>query len=142
MEWNKFKESEREYPEVIVEKTIEGFSKATSHLCEIQINPVSDFAGDLYVDFEFRVLLLSNTIKSYKFEIFRFGYNVDIFPVYSILDENIFEELTNRKMKLKQKTTQSNEEEFQNVLKEIFNSNRFKEVVSGLMKISKKHQNN
>lgn len=139
MEWNKFKESEREYPEELVEKTIEGFSKATSNLCEIQINPVADFAGDIFVDFEFRVLLLSNTIKSYKFEIFRFGYNVDIFPVLSILDENIFEELTEKKMRRKQKLKHSSEKEFQNLLNAIFNSNRFQEVVSGLMKISRKY---
>lgn len=139
MEWNRFRESEKEYPEELVEKTIEGFSKATSHLCEIQINPVADFAGDIYVDFEFRVLLLSSTIKSYKFEIFRFGYNVDLFPVFSILDETIFEELTDKKMGRKQKLKQSNEKEFQHLLNAIFNSKRFEEVVSGLMKISKKY---
>lgn len=139
MEWNNFTESEREYPEVIVERAIKGFSKATSHLCDIQISRVSEFAGDLYVDFEFRVLLLSNTIDTYKFEIFRFGYNVDIFPVFSILDENIFEELTQRKMIPKQKTNQQDEEAFQNLLDNIFKSKRFQEVVSGLMKISKKH---
>ncbi|WP_430468224.1 hypothetical protein [Winogradskyella ouciana] len=139
MEWNEFKESEKEYPEDIVAKTIDGFSKATSHLCEIQISPVESFVGDLFVDFEFRVLLLSNTIKSYKFEVFRFGYNVDLFPVFSIIDENIFEELTKKKMKRKQKTIQSNEIEFQEFLNGIFGTSRFKEVVSGLMKISRKH---
>ncbi|MDO6745515.1 hypothetical protein Q4553_13150 [Tenacibaculum soleae] len=139
MEWNEFKESEKEYPEDIVAKTIDGFSKATSHLCEIQISPVESFVGDLFVDFEFRVLLLSNTIKSYKFEVFRFGYNVDLFPVFSIIDENIFEELTKKKMRRKQKTIQSNEKEFQEFLNGIFGTSRFKEVVSGLMKISRKH---
>ena len=142
MEWNKFKESEKEYPEELVSKSIDGFSKATSHLCEIQISPVADFAGDLYVDFEYRVLLLSNTIKSYKFEVFRFGYNVDLFPVSTILDENIFEEITSRKMKHKQKLSQENEEQFQNLIKAIFESKRFQEVVSGLMKISKKYAKN
>jgi hypothetical protein len=63
MEWNNFTESKKEYPEEIVSKTISGFSKATSHLLEIQISPVADFASDLQVDFEFRVLLISNSIK-------------------------------------------------------------------------------
>jgi hypothetical protein len=138
MKWNEFKESEKGYPEDIVAKTIEGFSKATSHLCEIQIAEPVGF-GDLYVDFEFRVLLVSNTIKSYKFEILKFGYNVELFPVYSILEENIFEELAGKKMRHKQKTVQSNEKEFEEFLNNVFGTKRFKDVVSGLMKISKKH---
>ncbi len=139
MEWDKFKESEKEYPEDIVAKEIDGFSKATSHLCEIQISPIENFVGDLFVDFQFRVVLLSNTVKSYKFEVFRFGYNVDLFPVVSIIDESIFEELIGKKKRWKEKTIQPNEKEFQKFLKGIFGTTRFKEVVSGLMKISRKH---
>ena len=139
MEWNKFTESKREYPEELVEKSIQGFSKATSNLLEIEVSRVSEFAGNLYLDFEFRVLLLSNSLKSYKFEVFRFGYNVDLFPVKLILDETIFEELFSRKMRHREKVSSETEDKFRDALINIFNSHRFSEVVSGLMKISRKH---
>lgn len=138
MEWNNFKESNREYPEEIISKAVEGFSKATSNLLDIHIKQV-DFINEIHMDFEFTVLLVSNTIKSYRFEIFRFGYNVDIFPVQSILEESIFEELTTKKMKYKEKIIHKDEANFKEIIELIFKSNRFNEIVSGLMKISRKN---
>ncbi len=138
MEWNNFKESNREYPQEIISKAVEGFSKATSNLLDIHIKQV-DFINEIHMDFEFTVLLVSNTIKSYRFEIFRFGYNVDIFPVQSILEESIFEELTTKKMKYKEKIKHKDEANFKEIIELIFKSNRFNEIVSGLMKISRKN---
>jgi hypothetical protein len=59
--------------------------------------------------------------------------------VLSILDEDIFQELVNRKMRYKEKLKNVDEKEFQKFLQAVFESKRFQEVVSGLMKISKKY---
>lgn len=140
MEWNKFTESKKEYPEELILKSIDGFSKATNNLLDIQVGRINEKLGDLYVDFEFKLLLTSNTLKSYKFEILRFGYDVELYPVKLLLEESIFEEVYQKKMGYKQTLGAPDEEALNSVLKEIFSTNRFKEVVSGLMKISRKYE--
>lgn len=141
MEWNKFTASEKEYPEELVLKSIEGFSKATSNLLEIQIIPVDEMLGNLRVDFEFKVILMSNSVKNYRFEIFHFGYNVELFPVHLLIEESIFEQIVKRKMKRRETLPAKTEKNLNGILDVIFNSNRFKEVVAGLMKISNKYSN-
>jgi len=141
MKWENFQESQKELPEVIVEKMISGFSTATNELAELRMSNASELAligSKLKTRFQFRVQLLSNRLPDYALKVFEFGYNVDIYPVKIILTPSIMEELNNKGEGLTSIISLDDQERFQRLLELVFSTARFKEVVGGLMKIARK----
>jgi hypothetical protein len=142
MEWNKFEASPREYPEKVVATMTAGFPKATGELLEMVITPMS--ASDrmaahyLDLDFLFNLYLRSPHVPIYKLKIMSFGYNVELAPIHSEIEETIFESVFKRRKKFQEIIKSDGEEAFKDLLKEIFSCARFKEVVSGVMKIASK----
>lgn len=137
MKWNKFSESERIYPDEIVNKLIKGFSNATGQLLELVVE-TSMHNFETQTDFEFRLLLVSHRLENYRFKVATFGYNIEIYPVLIVLDEQIYNELLNIRMLAKDIIKKDTEQEFEELMIKAFESERFQEVVSGLLKISKK----
>lgn len=139
MEWKNFKESDKEYPEQIILKIIKGFENATKGLLTIQIVEQSELINQSFGIFQYRVLLTSTSLSSYRFEIFKIGYNIEIFPVNVRIEDSINLELTGLPQVLSDTLKPENEEKLEEVIIKIFATKRFEEIVAGLMKISKKY---
>lgn len=143
MKWETFDESKRELPEVIVEKAIEGFSNATNSLADLIVSVKSEMArissDKLKTKFQYVVQLVSKYLPDYSFRLLEFGYNVQLFPVKALISVGILEELNNRGEGFPQISSFENEEQFTKALELIFNSETFKEIVGGLMKIARKN---
>jgi hypothetical protein len=141
MKWNQFEESDREYPEKIVEKSIAGFSKATKGLAELKISALSDIGritSKLHDDFIFRVMLISPNVKEYSLTVLTFSYGIELCPIRFIAEAAIHEELYKEPLEYGQSMVCKDGEMFSSALEKIFSSKRFVETVTGLMKIARK----
>jgi hypothetical protein len=141
MEWNSFEESSKEYPESIAEKSIEGFSKATKGLAELKIIELSDMArlsSKVSGDFLFEIRLVSQHIGDYSLKVMTFGYDIELNPIYYILDDVIYHELFQEKQEYGKSMVCENGEEFNKLLRNVYKSTKFKDTVAGLMKIARK----
>ena len=142
MEWQNFEESTQELPEVVLEKLIAGFSAATKDLVQLSISPLSDMehiSSKLKSRFQFNVYLTSKQLSDYSFKVFQFGYSVSLYPVSIIISTGIIQELKSQQG-LSEVTVINDEEELQQTIKLIFNTNKFKEIVGGLMKIARQRR--
>lgn len=142
MKWKQFEESEREYPEKIVEKSIEGFSKATKGLAELKISALSDIGritSKIHDDFVFRVMLTSPHLKEYSLTVLTFGYGIELYPIQFIADNAIHIELYKEPLEYSQSMVCKDGEMFSKALEKIFSSKRFVETVTGLMKVARKN---
>ncbi len=142
MKWKQFEESEREYPEKIVEKSIEGFSKATKGLAELKISALSDIGritSKIHDDFVFRVVLTSPHLKEYSLTVLTFGYGIELYPIQFIADNAIHIELYKEPLEYSQSMVCKDGAMFSKALEKIFSSKRFVETVTGLMKVARKN---
>jgi len=137
MKWSKFEESKRVYPDKVVNKLIKGFSNATGEVLELVVE-TDVLKFETQTDFVFRLLLVSHRLENYRFKVATFGYNVEIYPVSIVLDEQIYNELFNKEMRPREIIKKDTEQEFEELMVQAFESERFQEVVTGLLKISKK----
>ena len=90
--------------------------------------------------FQFEVVLLSSNLPDYSFTIFEFGYNVSLYPVIISLSHVILVEMQNKADFKFTITSIGEETQFRNLLELIFQTSKFKEIVAGLMKISKRRE--
>ena len=142
MKWTNFEESNKEYPEKIVEKSIEGFYQATKGLAEVVISEVDDFgrlSAKVPGDFKFKVVLISPYVKGYSLKLLTFGYDVELNPIYFVAEEAIHQEIYKEPLKYGYHMVCKDGEGFSKTLEKIFSSKRFIETVSGLMKIARKN---
>ena len=142
MKWTEFNESTKEYPEVVVENAISGFSNATKKLAELGISKKSEMGlitSRLTSKFQFDLDLFSDQLEDYSFTVLEFGYDIELFPVRIKIEPTILAEINkNGELSLPKIFSIDTEENFKKILDSIFSTERFKEIVAGLMKIAKK----
>lgn len=134
MEWTQFKPLDNKTAEEVIDKMITGFSEATGNLVDMQIVQKTGpelLASKLIAQFKYDLVLFSSLVRGYKFSFFEFGYDVTLYPCYIKMDDEIALQINKNNTILVH-----NETEVENIVKEIFASKRFLEVVSGLMKIA------
>jgi hypothetical protein len=142
MDWPKITPSEKEYPENIVNSNIAGFSQATEGLAALsvtELNMVAKISSNLNSAFQFAVNLTSPQLKRYTFEVFRFGYDIELFPVEIICDSEIKNEITKGENPKGTRFIAKDEEMLRRLMDMVFKSNRFLNVVRGLLKIAQKN---
>ncbi len=138
-----FEEPGVKFPDKIFTELTKGFSTATKNLADlrlIEVSGVGRLATSALLDkmFRFKVVLISEYLPDYSFEVLEFGYDVGLFPVAIDIEEGIGKEL-----KVKQSyepyyfVSCDIEVDFEKKLNEIFASSRFKKTVGGLMKIAR-----
>jgi len=140
MKWEKFEESKTELPEVIVEKLIEGFSIATKDLAQLSVIEFTTnerLTSKLKTRFQFKLILSSKDVPDYSFKVLEFGYAVNIYPVKLIISNAILFELNNNSEAPEQ--ILNSEKDFKEAVELVFSTKSFTEIVSGLMKIAKRH---
>ncbi|MBS1686963.1 MAG: hypothetical protein JSS76_19655 [Bacteroidetes bacterium] len=142
MNWGEIKESKAEYPEVIVESTFEGFSTATQGLANLYITELEDtlrLTSGLKRDFQFAVYLGSDHLTSYSFQVFSFGYNIQLRPVLLRVESLIFEEIEGHPIVFgDNKIELSDDNDLKAYLERIYATQRFLNVVGGVMKLARK----
>lgn len=142
MKWQDFEESEKEYPEKIVAKAIEGFPKATKGLVEMEISELSDISRittKVPGDFLYSVRIVSPYVGDYSLKLMTFGYDVELNPINFILEEGIRKELYKEPLGYEKYFVCKDGPMFEDVLKKVFSSQKFTETVTGLMKIARKN---
>ena len=142
-----FEEPDFTFPDRIILSLIESFEKATNSLASLNIEELDDNERiglfNLNTTFQFRVILISHHLKGYSFEVFRFGYDVSIYPAIIILQSDIGEELKIPKKSIYgHRVSCEDQDIFTKAVESIFNSNQFKKTVGGLMKIARERSQN
>jgi len=134
--WEEFVEPEFEMPQIVVERLIEGFSKATRGLAQLYVMELVGTAkknSRIERDFEYVLVLSSQYLGNYTFEVFKFGFNVVGYPVKSMLDSDINREIDPSDYW----RTSDSQENFECLVNEIFQTEKFKNTVGGVMKLAR-----
>jgi len=143
--WEKFVEPDFEMPNVVVNRLIDGFEAATTGLASLKVIELTGYTrnNDLDQGFQYAVILTSKFTGNYNFEIFRFGFDVDGYPVAVIIDEGIAFELSETsRERLRLAYTPQNQSDFEESIQFIFSTRKFKNTVGGLMKIARSQLHN
>jgi hypothetical protein len=143
MEWKKFEESDKEYPESIVQKRMQGFETATSDYASLSLEKLDGpkhLSSVVPGDFKFSLYVYSTFLKGFKFEIITFGYDIRLEPIQFEIEASIDEELFGKDtfFTTSKVRTVENAKDFDAVLEDIFNTNAFDTVIRGIIKIAKK----
>ena len=143
MDWNNFSESTKESPDVTIKNFISGFPKATNELLTLKVKEVAEVQQQLTylgTSFQYELYLYSPYVDGYSFRIMFFGFNVELLEIRVVLDGTIHEEIFNTRQPFGKPVSMKNDTKFPEFLEKVFSSNRFKEVVSGLLTIAKKNK--
>lgn len=141
--WKKFEEPPVEFPEKIVSNLIHSFDDVAEGLAKlhlIRVDGTSKMFSNLEgCEFQFKLVLISEQISGFSFEVFRFGYSVSIYPVDLIIENEIGEELgLHEDFGGNCMVTLLNEEEFSIFIEAALKSYKFSSTVGGLIKIARR----
>lgn len=139
---NGFKEPTSEFPEKVVADIIAPFENITENLACLNLIMLDQYTRiSSHLDdnqFQFSLNLASKELRSYSFELFRFGYGVSLYPVSLLVQEDIGAELKLRKAIWGSPAKCSTETEFKVLVIGILQSQKFKDTVGGLIKVAKR----
>ncbi|OXB06357.1 hypothetical protein B0A81_13660 [Flavobacterium plurextorum] len=141
MEWNKFEPLKITTPDEIILSAINGFTEATKNLADMLLLEKSEQArinSKLYTNFQYELILHSKYINGYNFLLLEVGYDITIYPATIFLEIDIHDEINNTFTLEKKTTVIKDEEEFKKTLQLVFQTDRFKKLVSGVMKLASK----
>lgn len=135
MEWKKFNVDAVLTPYEVVEKSINGFSEATNKLLNLNLFEKSEIElirqknGS---NFQYDLILHTKYMRSYKFVVLELFFDVILYPCALKIERNIGKELNATNDYI----IANDEIELGKSIEIIFNSNKFNEIVGGLMKIA------
>lgn len=137
-----FAEPDTEFPTKILQGAVDEFFKATQGLAELRLVEITgtEKITEMHLknDFVFKVLLMSEYLPGYSFKVLKFGYDVMLYPVSIVLENDSGEELGLEDDFLGRHIIKcENEKSFTQTIGEIFRTKSFSETVGGLMKIAR-----
>lgn len=136
-----FEEPKVQFPEALTKDYIKSFDTATegyASLTLLKLDALKKMVSHLNgTNFQYQLLLTSDFASGYSFKVFRFGYDVTIYPVYIVFEDEIGEELGIPNSLGDRAISIENEADFSKIMEGAFKSKRFREVVGGLIKIAK-----
>jgi hypothetical protein len=132
----RFEETKRRTAKEILEEQAQYLPKLTGDLVYAWIESESTAEGFLRGikgNFVFSFGIKGKFVPKYRYIIFYFAHDLDIYPVdIALLDEKICQEL-----KIEQKPEVNNEDEFIKLLERIFHSKRLGDIIGSMMTLSK-----
>lgn len=139
---NGFIEPENDFPQNIVINMALGFEKATNGLATLSVHELSDNdrlnLNGLDNVFQFKLVLKSQYLPGYSFDVMVFGYDISIYPVTVKFEREIHAELGFSTISFGMPSgTYANEADFTDILNNAFSTSQFKSTVGGLMKIAR-----
>lgn len=136
-----FEEPDENFPESKILDAITVFEKATNGLASlsvVELGSIGKITSKMDTTFQFQTLLTSRFLSSYSFDIMTFGYDVTIYPVIIDFQSEIAKEIGVKGTPYKGFIMACRtEEEFLEVIEAIFNTNKFKKTVGGLLKVAR-----
>lgn len=136
MKWKQFNTDTIKTPFEVVEESIEGFEKATNGLVQLTIfekSEVERLRKKYIANFQYDLILHSQFMRNYKFDVFELLFDVTLYPCAIVLEKGLAKELG---VTTSDTVILDDVELLKGILESIFNSKRFEDIVSGLMKIS------
>lgn len=136
MKWKQFNTDTIKTPFEVVEEFTEGFEKATNGLVQLTIfekSEVERLRKKYNANFQYDLILHSQFMRNYKFDVFELLFDVTLYPCAIVLEKGLANELG---VTSTDTIILDNVEILKGILESIFNSKRFEDIVSGLMKIS------
>ena len=94
-------------------------------------------------DFSYIFYIVAPALSNYRYKLLTIYHNIDLYPVTVQVEENIYKEVPKRATgeRIPNSIFAISENEFTEVLKAIFNSNKAKRVVSALLAQSTQNYN-
>ncbi|MBO0477525.1 hypothetical protein DOK76_10600, partial [Vagococcus sp. DIV0080] len=130
-----FKEVE-ELPLDIVKEQSDYLGKATNDYLYLDISKHSENEKEFLMDYDFgyKCILRSNIMPEYGFRILEFQYDIDIFPLNYIINNELLqdEKIQSNKIITKVSTEVVDITEFKEFLKETLNSNKIQNLIKNL----------
>jgi len=137
---NGFEEPKTEFPDKLLADNIADFSVATEGLAFLNLGEADrsqKVGSGLYTTFQFVLSLYTNKIPGYSFEVLHFGYDVTLYPVSIIFDDDIGKELKLTRSVHGYKIKIDTEQDFVAITTAALQSAKFMRTVGGLIKIAK-----
>jgi len=128
-----FNEQDIKTPTEILEIQAKFLPKLTKDMVYAEIvQPNEVHSAFINYDFLFRLNLKGKFLENYRFTVLTFAHNISFYPVKIQLDKDISVEcgMTENRFDLK------NEYEFISFLKDVFNSQKMRIVITAIMKLS------
>jgi hypothetical protein len=135
MEWKEFNIDKIKTPSEIIDKEIQGFTKATNSLLMLSLvakTNIERIKKRYEADFQYDLILHSQKLRKFRFDVFELIFDATLFPCHIIIEKGIQEEFGLQSSFI----TIEYEEKLISIIERIFQSNRFEEIVNGLMRIS------
>ncbi|MCM0667817.1 hypothetical protein [Flavobacterium tyrosinilyticum] len=135
MDWKKFTIEKIKTPNEIIGETLEGFNEATNNLLNLSLFEKSEIEllrqknGS---SFQYDLVLHTKYMRSYKFVVFELFFDVTLYPCALKIEKGIAKNLDLTQNYI----ISENESQLRTSLELIFNTEKFNEIVSGLMKLS------
>ncbi|OGR10648.1 MAG: hypothetical protein A2097_05985 [Desulfobacula sp. GWF2_41_7] len=129
-----FKAKELKSVKAVLEEQAKLLPKITGDMVYAKIigmGRLESMQRDHVNDFSYSFNLIAKFLKGYSFKVLDFSYPVTMYPVKITLDELIAEE-----MQCESVFEVNNENEFIAILGGILNSNRIKDIVGSIIKLS------
>ena len=147
-----FEEPKERFPDKIFTEVTKDFSTATEGLAElglIELSGVERLVTSALLNkrFRYKAILRSTYLPEYSFEVLEFGYDISLFPVSIDIEDGIRQELgveegIDNDFQSDYLVECGTEALFEQSLKDIFATKKFKKTVGGLMKIARSKQGN
>ena len=139
---NGFEEPGYDFPNKVLSDATQDFGKATDELVRLNIVPnqmiEQAILGTVKTKFQYRVVVSSSRLKGYSFNVANFGYDVSLYPTYVQMESEIAAELDIDYDVTRGHCIRCNDEnQFLEAFAKIFNTDKFKKTVGGLLKIAR-----
>lgn len=143
--WGEFNDLKINTPKEILEQQAKYLPKLTRDILYAEVKDLQDLElfdtfeylldddANEFNGFAYKFLLKSTFMDKYQFEVLRLHHGIDIYPVYIHVDADTKKEinLTSRYMEV------TSEEEFINFLSKVLKSDRIRNVIGAIIKLSK-----
>lgn len=136
--WPNFNELQKiKTPKEILDEQGKLLPKLTNDLVYATIETSNIFNTDFSVgtkyDFTYDFNIKGSKLENYKFKVLTVGHNISVFPVRVRLDPEMRKEAGITK----QDIIVENQNEFTNLLRDVFSSSRLKYVIASIISMSK-----
>ena len=138
---NEIEESGPLPPVTILKEQASLLGKKTKNLVEAQVYLIN--GADFPVDsplFEHGFFLIAPVLQNYRYRLFSIEHGVDMYPIEFQVGHEIKKEISPSWRNQKGEIKASSEEEFQNVLQEVFQSEKTLRVIKALLTQSKAYE--
>lgn len=135
MEWKTFNIDKIKTPSEIIDKEVEGFTKATNGLLMLSLiakTNIEKIKTRYTADFQYDLVLHSQRLRKFRFDVFELLFDATLFPCHVVIEKGIQEEFGLQSPFF----SIENEKQLTEIIEKIFQSARFEEIVNGLMRIS------